>query len=111
MAIKILAPECEQDERFAERFRREAKTLARMNHPNIVTVFDYGETDGLFYIVMEYVDGVNLRDLLREGKMDPEQALAIVPPGVRGAGVRPRARAWSIATSSRRMFCWTATGA
>jgi serine/threonine protein kinase len=80
VAIKILRPEKTGDERFAERFAREAQTLARMNHPNIVTVFDYGETSGLYYIVMEFVDGVNLRDLLREGKLEPEQALAIVPP-------------------------------
>ncbi|WP_193213100.1 serine/threonine-protein kinase [Luteolibacter marinus] len=80
VAIKVLAPERIHDERFAEHFEKEAKTLARMSHPNIVTVFDHGESDGLFYIVMEYVDGVNLRDLLREGKMAPEQALAIVPP-------------------------------
>jgi len=80
VAIKVLAPERVHEERFAEHFEREAKTLAKMSHPNIVTVFDHGETSGLFYIVMEYVDGVNLRDLLREGKMEPEQALAIVPP-------------------------------
>ena len=80
VAIKILRPEKTGDERFAERFSREAQTLARMNHPNIVTVFDHGETSGLYYIVMEFVDGVNLRDLLREGKLEPEQALAIVPP-------------------------------
>jgi len=79
VAIKLLAPERVHDERFAEHFEREAKTLARLSHPNIVTVFDHGEADGLFYIVMEFVDGVNLRDLLMEGKMEPAQALAIVP--------------------------------
>jgi len=80
VAIKVLAPERVRDERFAAHFEREAKTLAKMSHSNIVTVFDHGETDGLFYIVMEFVDGVNLRDLLREGKMEPMQALTIVPP-------------------------------
>ncbi|MCB1096622.1 MAG: serine/threonine protein kinase [Verrucomicrobiae bacterium] len=80
VAIKILAPDRRGEERFAERFASEAQVLARMNHPNIVTVYDHGETSELFYIVMEYVDGVNLRDVLRDGKMDPEQALAIVPP-------------------------------
>ncbi len=80
VAIKVLAPERVKELRFAEHFEREAKTLAKMSQPNIVTVFDHGETEGLFYIVMEYVDGVNLRDLLREGKIEPEQALAIVPP-------------------------------
>lgn len=80
VAIKILAPEKVGDEKFAERFAREAQTLARLNHPNIVTVFDYGETDGLYYIVMEFIDGVNLRDLLHDGQMESTQALTIVPP-------------------------------
>ena len=80
VAIKILAPERVRDPLFTERFEREAKMLARMSHPNIVTVFDHGRVDDLFYIVMEYVDGVNLRDLLQDGKMAPEQALAIIPP-------------------------------
>ncbi len=80
VAIKILRQERVGEEKFAERFTREAQTLARLNHPNIVTVFDFGETGGLFYLVMEFVDGVNLRDLLRDGKLEPKQALAIVPP-------------------------------
>ena len=80
VAIKILAPEKVGEEKFAERFVREAQTLAQLNHPNIVTVFDYGETEGLYYIVMEFIDGVNLRDLLADGKMESAQALTIVPP-------------------------------
>lgn len=80
VAIKILAPEKVGEEAFAERFVREAQTLAQLNHPNIVTVFDYGDTEGLYYIVMEFVDGVNLRDLLADGQMKAEEALAIVPP-------------------------------
>jgi len=80
VAIKILAPERENESRFAERFAREAEMLARLNHPHIVTIHDFGETGGLFYLVMEFVDGVNLRDLLRDGKLEPKQALAIVPP-------------------------------
>lgn len=80
VAIKLLAGEWQGDPGFATRFEREAKTLAQMSHPNIVTVHDFGEAGGLFHIVMEYIDGVNLRDLLGEGKMAPEQALVIVPP-------------------------------
>ena len=80
VAIKILPPERGGEEKFSERFTREAQTLAMLNHPNIVTVYDYGEADGLYYIVMEFVDGVNLRDLLRDGKLESKQALAIVPP-------------------------------
>ena len=80
VAIKLLAGEWQGDEGFAEKFEKEAKTLAQMSHPNIVTVHDFGETEGLYYIVMEFVDGVNLRDLICESKIDPEQALKIVPP-------------------------------
>ncbi|MEA3212535.1 MAG: eukaryotic-like serine/threonine-protein kinase [Chthoniobacter sp.] len=79
VAIKILAPERERDARFAERFAREAELLAKLSHPQIVTIHDFGETGGLYYLVMEFVDGVNLRDLLRDGKLEPKQALAIVP--------------------------------
>ncbi|MEI6176570.1 MAG: serine/threonine-protein kinase [Verrucomicrobiota bacterium] len=80
VAIKILAPERVDDGRFAERFTIEAELLAKLSHPHIVTIHDFGETAGLFYLVMEFIDGVNLRDLLRDGKIEPEQALAIVPP-------------------------------
>ena len=80
VAIKILAPERVGEGRFAERFTIEAELLAKLGHPHIVTIHDFGETGGLFYLVMEFIDGVNLRDLLRDGKMEPEQALAIVPP-------------------------------
>jgi tRNA A-37 threonylcarbamoyl transferase component Bud32 len=79
VALKILAREKAREARFAERFQREAKALARLSHPHIVAVYDFGETDGLYYLLMEYVDGVNLRQLMREGKTTPEQALAIVP--------------------------------
>ena len=79
VAIKVLAGERNDDPQFEVRFSREARTLAKLSHPNIVTVHDFGESDGMFYLVMEFVDGVNLRDVLRDGRMEPEQALAIVP--------------------------------
>lgn len=79
VALKILAPEKGADPRFAERFQREARALARLSHPHIVTVHDYGEADGMFYLLMEYVEGMTLRELLREGRMKPEGALTIVP--------------------------------
>ena len=79
VALKILAREKEKGQRFAERFTREAQALARLNHPNIVTVYDFGEADGLYYLVMEFVDGMNLRQLLQTRKLAPEEALAIVP--------------------------------
>ena len=79
VAIKILPPEVETDATFAQRFTREARALAKLNHPNIVAIHDIGQTAGLYYFVMEYVDGVNLRQAIEGGKMTPRDALAIVP--------------------------------
>jgi predicted Ser/Thr protein kinase len=79
VALKVLPPTTGRGTAFAERFAREARTLAKLNHPHIVTVYDFGQADGLYYIVMEYVDGVNLRQTLRAGRLSPRQALAIVP--------------------------------
>ncbi len=79
VALKILAPAFGQDPAFAERFHREARAMGMLNHPHIVAVHDFGQTNGLYYFVMEFVDGVNLRRPLEMGKLSPEQALAIVP--------------------------------
>jgi serine/threonine protein kinase len=79
VAVKILPPEVARDPAFAERFTREAQALARLNHPNIVTVHDFGDVDELYYFTMEYVDGHNLRDLLQVGALTADQTLAIVP--------------------------------
>ena len=79
VALKILAPEREKDAAFAQRFTVEAETLAKLNHPGIVTIYDFGQTNGLFYLVMEFVDGVTLRQLLEARRMSPREALAIVP--------------------------------
>ncbi|APZ96633.1 serine/threonine-protein kinase [Fuerstiella marisgermanici] len=79
VALKILRPNISNDAKFAERFQREARALAKLNHPNIVTVYDFGRKDALFYFIMEYVDGTNLRHLERVGQLDPRQALTIVP--------------------------------
>ncbi len=79
VAVKILPPEVARDPAFAERFTREARSLARLNHPHIVTVHDFGDVDGLYHFTMEYVDGRNLRDLLQAGALPVAQVLAIVP--------------------------------
>ncbi len=79
VALKILSPRLGDDPSFTERFTREARTLARLNHPNIVMVFEYGQAEGMNYLVMEFVDGVNLRDAISEGKLSPAEALTIVP--------------------------------
>lgn len=79
VALKILAPERKQDEAFAKRFVLEAETLAKLSHPNIVTIHDFGQAEDMFYLVMEFVDGVTLRQLLKAGRVAPREALAIVP--------------------------------
>jgi serine/threonine protein kinase len=79
VALKVLPPELGRDPAFAERFAREARALARLTHPRIVAVHDFGQSGGLFYLLMEFVDGVNLRGLLRQGRLKPEEALRIVP--------------------------------
>ncbi len=88
VALKLLAPERVTDPAFAERFRREAQALALLSHPNIVTIHDFGVAEGtpgapgggFYFLLMEFVDGVNLRQAMRAGRFTPEQALAIVPP-------------------------------
>ncbi|MHC4812434.1 MAG: serine/threonine-protein kinase [Planctomycetota bacterium] len=79
VALKILPPQVGQDPSFAERFRREAKTLAQLNHPHVVTVHDFGEQGGYFYLLMEFVDGMNLRQMLEMGQLSAAEALNIVP--------------------------------
>src|SRR5947208_11192351 len=65
VALKVLFPEFAADRSFVERFRREARAAANLNHPNIVSVYDWGEEDGTYFIVMEYVKGRSLRELIR----------------------------------------------
>lgn len=79
VALKILLPDISKDPTFAERFSREARALARLNHPHIVSVYDSGNRGGLYYFIMEYVDGVNLRQAIQAEQISPEKALAIVP--------------------------------
>src|ERR1041385_1661297 len=79
VALKILPPGIGDDRAFADRFVREAKALAKLNHSNIVTLYEFDQADGLYYFMMEFVDGVNLRQLLQAGRLAPREALAIVP--------------------------------
>ncbi len=92
VALKILPPRSGPDAGFAERFTREAKALARLSHPGIVTLYEFGqvaappaagspetESRPLYYFLMQYVAGVNLRRLLETGRVSPREALAIVP--------------------------------
>jgi serine/threonine-protein kinase len=78
VALKVLFPELATDPSFVERFRREAQAAANLSHPNIISVYDWGEEDGAYFIVMEYVDGQPLSNILRsEGPLLPDRAAAI----------------------------------
>ena len=79
VALKVLPPGIGGDPAFAERFTREAKALAKLMHPNIVALFEFGQADGIYYLLMEFVDGVSLGQLLRASRVSPREALAIVP--------------------------------
>lgn len=79
VALKILPESLGLNAAFAERFAREGQLLARLNHPNIVHVHDFGQAGGFYYLLMEYVDGVNLRQAMKAGRFSSAQALAIVP--------------------------------
>jgi len=78
VAVKILPSEISRDPKFTERFQREARALARLSHPHIVHVYDFGQTGGLCYIVMEFVDGANLREVIRRQTLTAAEALTIV---------------------------------
>jgi eukaryotic-like serine/threonine-protein kinase len=78
VAMKALFPQYAREPSFVERFRREAQAAANLNHPNIVAIYDWGQEDGTYFIVMEYVEGRSLRDLIRsEAPLDPSQAAEV----------------------------------
>ncbi len=77
VALKVLFPELSVDRSFVERFRREAKAAANLTHPNIVSIYDWGQGDSTYYIVMEFVDGPTLSSVLKQGPLEPERAAGI----------------------------------
>ena len=78
VAVKVLRPEFGDDEDFLKKFRREAEAIASVSHPNIVSIYDVGEDRNVNYIVMEFIDGKNLKDIIRsEGILDEYTALEI----------------------------------
>ncbi len=77
VAIKVLHPEFACDVDFTERFAREARTLAKLQHPGIVGIHDFGESHKIFYLVLEYVSGANLRLLIERGELKPKESLEI----------------------------------
>jgi serine/threonine-protein kinase len=92
VALKVLRPHLAADPDFIARFRREARSAARLSHPNIVAVHDQGEDGGAQFLVMEYVPGYNLRQVLdREGALTPRAAVDIITAVLDGLGVAHRA--------------------
>jgi len=85
VALKVLHQQYNEDEDFVERFKREARSVAQLQHPNIVTVIDRGEEAGRQYIVFEFIDGENLKELVvRKGRLDLRDALEIALEVARG---------------------------
>src|SRR5215208_604216 len=85
VALKILHEQYNADDDFVERFKREARSVAQLQHPNIVTVIDRGEADDRQFIVFEYIDGENLKELVvRKGRLDVREALEIAIEVARG---------------------------
>ena len=78
VALKILSHHLASDPAFVERFNREARVLGRLSHPNIVGIHDFGTAGPYCYLLMEYVDGVNLRQAMRAGRFTPTEALEMV---------------------------------
>ncbi len=79
VAVKLLSTSLMNDPTFAERFTREARAMAMMNHPNIISIYDFGQRENYYYLVMEYIDGLNLRQLVSSTKLEPAEALELVP--------------------------------
>ncbi len=78
VALKVLRPEFVDDDEFLTKFKREAEAVASLSHPNIVNVYDVGEDGKVHYIVMEFVDGKNLKEIIQdEGILDEYTALDI----------------------------------
>ncbi|MEV7679190.1 Stk1 family PASTA domain-containing Ser/Thr kinase [Streptomyces sp. NPDC088341] len=92
LALKVMHPALATDVTFVERFIREAKSVARLSHPNVVAVFDQGAQGAYVYLAMEYVAGCTLRDVLRErGALQPRAALDILEPVLAALGAAHRA--------------------
>jgi predicted Ser/Thr protein kinase len=79
VALKVLPASGAEGVNFEERFNREARALARLSHPNIVAVHEFGKADSLHFFIMEFVDGANLRQLEQAGRLAPREALQIIP--------------------------------
>jgi len=110
VALKVLPVEKLEDMSNKERFYREARAVAALDHPNIVRAYDIDVHDKLHFLVMEYVDGCSLQDVVaRHGPMDPVRAAHYIAQSAVGIQ-HPTNSAWSTATSSRATCCWNGPG-
>ncbi len=92
VAVKVMHPGLGDDDDFAQRFVREARAAARLNHPHVVGVYDQGDDDGVVFLAMEYVPGHTLRDVIRkEAPMSPSRALSLLEPVVSALAAAHRA--------------------
>ncbi len=110
VALKVLFPELSVDRAFVERFRREAQAAAKLSHPNIVPVFDWGEDAGAYFIVMEFIDGRPLSRRAARGRPARGVAAAQITAQVAAALASPTATGSSTATSSRATCSSPTTG-
>jgi tRNA A-37 threonylcarbamoyl transferase component Bud32 len=87
IAVKLLRDEYGADQEFVARFYREARAVASLSHPNIVDIYDYGAHDGTYFIAMQYIEGTDLKSILRrEGRLAPARAIGIVDGALRALG-------------------------
>jgi len=87
VALKVMRPDLARDETFVSRFRREARSAAKLSHPNVVAVYDQGEDDGHMFLAMELVNGLTLRQVMQaEGPLTPRAALDILDPVLQALG-------------------------
>lgn len=92
VAVKVLRANYSADEEFQARFRQEAKAVANLSHPNIVTVHDFGLDQGYLFLIMEYVPGTNLKTMIENlGKLNPDDAIPLVVQAAAGLGYAHRA--------------------
>ena len=102
VAIKVLSPELARDEAFRQRFIRESRTAAAVDHPNIIPIFEAGEANGVLFIAMRFVHGPNVRSSLdAEGPLPAGRACHIITQ-VAAAWTRLMRTGWCTGTSSRR---------
>jgi serine/threonine protein kinase len=88
VALKLIAPELAQDDRFRDRFLKEPRLAASLDHPNVIPIYEAGERDGQLYLAMRYVEGSDLKTILQdERKLSPERLVTSLAQ-IAGAGAR-----------------------